>query len=87
MTGPEHYRKAEQLADEAHGISTQAPGQRAALLAEAQVHATLAGVAATMQAQSSMTYRAEETWRDALGIEEQGEPPVVQGTAEPETRH
>jgi hypothetical protein len=70
MDGPEHYRKAEQLADEAHEISAQAHEQRAALLAEAQVHATLAGVAVAMQTQLGGSYHLDFTWRDLLGIPE-----------------
>lgn len=59
MTGPEHYRAAESLAEQAiavmdyeHGIySSMGTEERlkrqAAILAEAQVHATLALAAAT----------------------------------------
>ena len=50
MTGPEHYREAEQLAERAHhwtyGDGAD-PVVGAALAAEAQVHATLALAAAT----------------------------------------
>jgi hypothetical protein len=50
MTGPEHYRTAEQLADKAHHFTYgdgADPVTGAALAAEAQVHATLALAAAT----------------------------------------
>lgn len=56
MTGPEHYRRAEELADKAHhwtyGDGCD-PVTGAALAAEAQAHATLALAAAV--AASSMT--------------------------------
>ena len=42
MTGPDHYREAERLLAEA-----RYPEEHAGLLAEAQVHATLALTAAT----------------------------------------
>lgn len=44
MTGPEHYRRAEQLAEQAHVVD---PEYAAYLVAKAQVHATLALTAAT----------------------------------------
>jgi hypothetical protein len=49
MTGPEHYRKAEELAAKAHEYLCRAEGQNsaAAWAAVAQVHATLALAAAT----------------------------------------
>lgn len=43
MNGPEHYRMAEQLADQAHAVD---PDYAAYLVAKAQVHATLALAAA-----------------------------------------
>lgn len=46
MTGPEHYRAAEQLIEIAKN-SQDAPIATAQLLAEAQIHATLALAAAT----------------------------------------
>ena len=84
MTGPEHYQEAERLLAAANRRGEEAEsGLYAQTMAEAQVHATLAGVAAAIQGQFPMTHRAELAWRDALGIEEQGEPPVVKGHAEP----
>ena len=62
MTGPEHYREAERLLSEASftgGVTEQpvtrdglprTPGAHAALIARAQVHATLALAAATAEA-------------------------------------
>ncbi|MER5213660.1 hypothetical protein ABT063_24590 [Streptomyces sp. NPDC002838] len=50
MTGPEHYREAERLADRAHHFTYgdgADPVVGAALAAEAQVHATLALTAVT----------------------------------------
>lgn len=50
MTGPEHYREAERLANQAHHYTYgdgADPVTGAALAAEAQVHATLALAAAT----------------------------------------
>lgn len=50
MTGPEHYRQAEKLADQANRYTYGDGGDPvtgAALAAEAQVHATLALAAAT----------------------------------------
>lgn len=49
MTGPEHYRRAEQLAAEAYRHLGQGEGQATAVAwaAVAQVHATLALAAAT----------------------------------------
>jgi hypothetical protein len=48
MTGMEHYRKAEQLIDQANGIMDGFPGDEyAQTLAEALVHATLSLAAAT----------------------------------------
>lgn len=67
MTGPEHYRLAEQLADKAaavmdyeHGIfssmsTAERLQRRACLLTEAQVNATLAHAAATAMAGITLT--------------------------------
>lgn len=44
MTGPEHYREAEQLAAQAHTVDQE---YAMYLVAKAQVHATLALAAAT----------------------------------------
>ena len=48
MTGPDHYRKAEELTATAHDYLGQGDGQSAAVWAAvAQIHATLALAAAT----------------------------------------
>jgi hypothetical protein len=49
MTGPEHYRRAEELAQEARKLLGQGEGQNTAAVwaAVAQVHASLALAAAT----------------------------------------
>ena len=49
MTGPEHYRRAEELAAEAHRLLGQGDGQATAGVwaAVAQTHAVLALAAAT----------------------------------------
>lgn len=50
MTGPEHYREAERLLEDANVYSRRddaEPAAWAALISEAQVHATLALAAAT----------------------------------------
>jgi len=49
LTGPEHYRQAEELLKQASDQSKQrTEGERTRMLAEAQVHATLALVAASV---------------------------------------
>jgi hypothetical protein len=49
MTGPDHYRKAEELTAKAHNYLGQGEGQDSAAVwaAVAQIHATLALAAAT----------------------------------------
>lgn len=85
MTGPDHYRKAEQLAGQAHETSASAPEQRAALLAEAQVHATLAAVAALMTGHLTIGHDADALWHDALSPD--GEEPATEGSAGDESQH
>ena len=65
MTGPEHYRPAEQLAGKADEYLGQGEGQdtAGAWAAAAQVHATLARAAATA-VDSPADSRA---WADAAG--------------------
>lgn len=73
MTGPEHYREAERLADHAHHFTYgdgADPVTGAALAAEAQVHATLALAAATALTSSLATFSDEPeitAWRGAAG--------------------
>ena len=64
MTGPDHYRRAEELAAEAHNYLGQGDGQVTAAVwaAVAQVHATLALAAATAVGTAGTDNRA---WIDA----------------------
>lgn len=75
MTGPEHYTQAERLLDHAptHGISPVTGLDRAESFATAQVHATLALVAATLDAAEQVNterivgYPAEiGNWREVI---------------------
>jgi hypothetical protein len=66
MTGPDHYRKAEELAVKAHEYLGQGEGQGSAAFwaAVAQIHATLALAAATAVGTTAADGRA---WVDAAG--------------------
>jgi hypothetical protein len=66
VTGPEHYRGAEELAAEAHRLLGQGDGQATASVwaAVAQTHAVLALAAATAVGASGADNRA---WADAAG--------------------
>ncbi len=66
MTGPEHYRRAEELAAEAHRLLGQGDDQATAGVwaAVAQIHAMLALAAATAVGTSGVDNRA---WIDAAG--------------------
>jgi len=66
MTGPEHYRRAEELAAEAHKLLDREDGQIAAGVwaAVAQTHAVLALAAATAVGTSNLDSRA---WIDVAG--------------------
>lgn len=67
MTGPEHYRRAEQLME---GMTFMQAGEvriqsrNPAMLAAAQAHATLALAAATALGNRDFDFRA---WGDAAG--------------------
>jgi hypothetical protein len=71
MNGPEHYREAERLLDEVHKAVQAFPGNTIAdpraqqmygnIVARAQVHATLAQVAATIDAAQSATLAVQWT--------------------------
>ena len=63
MTGPEHYRRAEELAAEAHKLLGQGDGQATASVwaAVAQTHAVLALAAAPAVGMSSLDSRE---WAD-----------------------
>ena len=67
MTGPEHFRRAEELAVQAHKLLGQGDGQATAGVwaAVAQAHAVLALAAATAVGPSAADSRA---WADVAGI-------------------
>ena len=66
MSGPEHYRRAEELAAEAHRLLGQTGSHATARVwaAVAQTHAVLALAAATAVGASGADHRA---WADAAG--------------------
>jgi len=68
MTGPEHYRKAEELVSLADDVTTPA-SEESLLLAMAQVHATLALAAATALSGDAdgMHIVDIRAWNDAVG--------------------
>jgi hypothetical protein len=63
MTGPEHFRRAEELAAQAHKLLGWGDGQATALV-WAQTHAVLALAAATAVGTSGLDSRA---WADVAG--------------------
>jgi hypothetical protein len=66
MTGPDHYRKAEEFAAKAHEYLGQGEGQDSAAVwaAVAEIHATLALAAATAL---ETTASDGSAWADAAG--------------------
>lgn len=67
MTGPEHYAEAQRLAGE-NGEWYYADAERVpAILARAQVHATLALAAAAASA-GRMSGKAAQAWDKATGV-------------------
>ena len=65
MTGPDHYRQAEELTAKAHDYLGQGEGQSAAVWAAvAQIHATLALAAATALGTTAANGRA---WTEVAG--------------------
>lgn len=78
MTGPEHYKRAEGLLDQlrrAHAsmTSTVTAERAAAVMAEAQVHATLALAAATAlndrdPNEGGMPLDDFNEWRETVGV-------------------
>ena len=66
MTGPDHYRKAEELTAKAHEYLGHGDGQDSAAVwaAVAQIHATLALAAATALGTTAAEGRA---WADVAG--------------------
>jgi hypothetical protein len=67
MTGPDHYRKAEELTAKAHDYLGRGEGQDSAAVwaAVAQIHATLALAAATALGTTAADGRA---WHEVAGI-------------------
>lgn len=65
MKGPDHYREAERLLSTAPNILGITQGEHAAIIAVAQVHATLALTAATV-----MPFVLNETYQDVEGVED-----------------
>jgi hypothetical protein len=72
MTGPEHYKEAERLLTvprtEVHdGIEYRVTHLEQTNIAEAQVHATLALAAATLDAAyGNMSVAADEAWSEVI---------------------
>jgi len=64
VTGPQHYREAERLLSSPEEIDRGDVPREASIVAEAQVHATLALAAATALAGSGLESAG---WRDAAG--------------------
>ena len=69
MNGPDHYRQAERLTDDAQSAANAGHnGSATVYLAAAQVHATLALVAATALANRSQMSRDDgHEWRAVAG--------------------
>jgi hypothetical protein len=75
MTGPEHYRRGEELAERVHNLPISERTERGeTLLREAAVHAALAQVAATMYG-----HAAERHHRARVGRRVQHEQPSHSG--------
>lgn len=66
MTGPEHYREAERLIEEANHVGHQDPERGNGILAAAQVHATLALAAATATGLADHPSDDWDEWRPAV---------------------
>ena len=81
MTGPEHYRKAEELAAKAGAYLGQGDGQDSAAVwgAVAQVHATLALAAAMAMndAKNGVPGKDWDEWRRAVRVEPASGRPAV----------
>jgi hypothetical protein len=73
MTGPDHYRKAEELTAKAHDYLGQGEGQDSAAVwaAVAQIHATLALAAATALGTTAADGRV---WAEVAGQVLSGRP-------------
>lgn len=66
MTGPEHYKAAEEILKEIHNMDASSPAA-AANLAQAQVHATLALAAASLRDEEEETPKLRE-WGDRKSV-------------------
>jgi hypothetical protein len=78
MTGPEHYREAEEWLEGGTGFESDA--DRVVRVITAQVHATLALAAATALGRSGDAYHA---WLRAAGEQPEPAPAAPQGRAQP----
>lgn len=76
MTGPEHYKEAEKLLGTLADVARGGPAE-ASVLAEAQVHATLAHAAATAM-QGDMGVKDWDAWRATAS---ENRPEVSDGSA------
>jgi hypothetical protein len=66
-SGPDHYRRAEELLQNAYGAEPRCP-EEASALAAAQVHAALANAAATaLSTFGTMPLAEYQAWADACG--------------------
>lgn len=78
MNGPDHYREAKRLLTESRDIlrpNDEGPCEADRMIAEAQVHATLALAAATALATPSTraAVRTMNAWHDAAGTKPTGD--------------
>jgi hypothetical protein len=62
VTGPENYREAERLIEEANRVGHEDPQRAAGMVASAQVHATLALAAATALNPTGEDFICEKHW-------------------------
>ena len=76
MTGPEHYRQAEELLDGLRGRDRGSVPGEDGIVTEAQVHAILALAAATALGSDGMESRA---WRQAAGTPTAQSGPSIPG--------
>lgn len=74
MTGPEHYRMAEELLAKLNLCSREAESK---VLAEAQVHATLALTAASIHHSVPTTAADRQGWAEAVSAPDSGGGPDV----------
>jgi hypothetical protein len=83
MTGPEHYREAERLVEEANRVGHEDPARGSGILAAAQVHATLADAAATAlnDADAGTPMPEWHNWRVAAGYPAKADRDFVAGQA------